>query len=290
MMKPLIRTYGALPIQQLTKRNIDDLVTKLQAGDIPRADGRKARRWKARSVNLMLTILVMILEDAQAQGIVVRNVAKLVDRVPGDTAKGLTYKPAEVRKVLARARADRLEHAWHLAPSGLRRGEVCGLTWSDIDFAARTLTVRKTRVVVDGQVEDSEPKSEASKRTLPLTPELIKVLKRAKRRLAAEQLAAGAAYVDTGFLVCNEIGEPLHPDTVSAYWDQLTAAAGVRRIRLHDARHTCGTLMHLQGVPTAVIAAWLGHADAGFTMRTYVHSQDDALSEAAQILGSVTGL
>jgi integrase len=97
-------------------------------------------------------------------------------------------------------------------------------------------------------------------------------------------------YVDSGLLVCNEIGEPLHPDTVSDYWDRLTIAAGVRRIRLHDARHTCGTLMHLQGVPTAVIAAWLGHADASFTMRTYVHSQDDALSEAAQILGSVTGL
>ncbi|MGW5387606.1 tyrosine-type recombinase/integrase [Nocardia sp. NPDC003963] len=57
--------------------------------------------------------------------------------------------------------------------------------------------------------------------------------------------------------------------------------AGVRRIRLHDARHTCGTLMHLQRVPIAVIAEWLGHADSAFTMRTYVHSQDDALVSAA---------
>ncbi|GAB2652631.1 hypothetical protein GCM10027088_33360 [Nocardia goodfellowii] len=64
----------------------------------------------------------------------------------------------------------------------------------------------------------------------------------------------------------------------------LTKAAGVRRIRLHDARHTCGTLMHLQGVPIAVIAEWLGHADSAFTMRTYVHSQNDALASAAGTL------
>jgi integrase len=104
----------------------------------------------------------------------------------------------------------------------------------------------------------------------------------------AEQLAAGALYVDTGYLVVDEVGGRLHPDTVSDRWNQLVVAAGVRRIRLHDARHTCGTLMHLEGVPTAVIAAWLEHASPAFTMRTYVHSQHDALRHAADVLGSVT--
>ncbi|MEQ7127088.1 tyrosine-type recombinase/integrase [Actinopolymorpha sp. B11F2] len=70
----------------------------------------------------------------------------------------------------------------------------------------------------------------------------------------------------------------------------MVGAAKVRKIRLHDARHTCGTLMHLQGVPIAVIAAWLGHADSAFTMRTYVHSQDEALHNAAVLLEDVTGL
>jgi len=80
----------------------------------------------------------------------------------------------------------------------------------------------------------------------------------------------------------------LHPDTLTDYWATLTKVAGVPRIRLHDARHTCGTIMHLQGVPIAVISAWLGHADAGFTARTYLHSNDDALAEAAKTLGLVT--
>jgi integrase len=66
-------------------------------------------------------------------------------------------------------------------------------------------------------------------------------------------------------VIVNEIGRRLHPDTVSDKWDLLAKAGGARRIRLHDARHTGGALMHLQGVPVAVIAAWLGHADPAFT-------------------------
>jgi integrase len=77
---------------------------------------------------------------------------------------------------------------------------------------------------------------------------------------------------------------------VADKWDTLVKRAGVRRLRFHDARHTCGTLMHLQGVPIAVIAAWLGHADPAFTMRTYVHSQDHALHDAAKVLGDVTSM
>ena len=244
--------------------------------------------WSPRTVNLMLFVLGEVLDDAMRQGLVTRNVAALVDRLPQGRTAIDTYTRSEVHKVLDAARDDRLEHAWHLALSGLRRGEVCGLRWADIDLRARTLTIVENRVTADGAALTSEPKTEAGKRTLPLTEPLVKVLRRAKRRQAAEQLAAGAMYVDTGYLVVDEIGRRLHPDTVSDRWDQLVAAAGVRRIRLHDARHTCGTLMHLEGVPTAVIAAWLGHASPAFTMRTYVHSQHHALRHAADVLGSVT--
>ena len=70
-------------------------------------------------------------------------------------------------------------------------------------------------------------------------------------------------------------------------WHRLTTSAGVRSIRLHDARHSCATALHLRGVPLAVIAAWLGHADASITARIYAHSQDDALKAAGATLGQV---
>ena len=80
----------------------------------------------------------------------------------------------------------------------------------------------------------------------------------------------------------------MRPGTLVLAWKRLLTRAGVRQLRLHDARHTCGTLMHLRGVPVAVIAAWLGHIDAAFTMRTYVHSQNDALRSAASVMDVVT--
>ena len=74
---------------------------------------------------------------------------------------------------------------------------------------------------------------------------------------------------------------------LSRYWRDAVKGAGVRHIKLHAARHTCATLMHLQGVPLAVIAAWIGHKDASLTMRLYAHSQDDALKAAGVTLDRV---
>jgi hypothetical protein len=82
-------------------------------------------------------------------------------------------------------------------------------------------------------------------------------------------------------------GHPYHPDTLGDFWRELCSAAKVRQIRLHDPRHSCASIMHAQAVPIAVISAWLGHADPAFTMRTYVHAQDDALKAATATLQKV---
>jgi integrase len=84
-----------------------------------------------------------------------------------------------------------------------------------------------------------------------------------------------------GHVVVDDVGRPYHPDTLSDFWRELCGEAKVRQVRLHDARHSCASIMHAQGVPIAVISAWLGHADPAFTMRTYVHAQNDALKDAA---------
>ena len=178
---------------------------------------------------------------------------------------------------------NRNRHAWHLALAGLRRGEILGLRWGDIDLAARTLRIGKTRVDVGGRALDQdEPKTASAGRVLPIPDALLAELTGAKRRQAAEKLAIGEAYTDLGYVVCNEAGEPYHPSTLSTLWQAAIRDLDVPQIRLHDARHTCATLMHLQGVPIAFVAAWLGHADVSFTLRTYVHAQPEALAIAAQ--------
>jgi integrase len=115
----------------------------------------------------------------------------------------------------------------------------------------------------------------------------VNVRRRASARYAAERLALGSAHADSGYVAVNEAGEPYTPDTLTRMWRKLAAAAGVRPIRLHDARHSCGTALHLRGVPLAVIAKWLGHADAETTARIYAHSQHAELVAAGQTLASI---
>jgi integrase len=288
VLAPVRAELGHLPVQKLTRRDVNELVTRLRDGQVARADSTKRRPWSARSCNYLLGALSQVLDQLVNDGTLVRNVVAHVDRVAGKPKKFATYTPMQVERVLRAIREDRNRHAWHLALSGLRRGEIGGLRWTNIDFKAKTLTIGPTRISVDGKaVEQDEPKSDDSHRVLPIPDPLLVELKAAKKRQASEKLTLGIAYADLGYVVCNEAGQPYHPDTLSKMWANAVAAAGVPRIRLHDARHTCGTTMHLQGVPAAVIAAWLGHADVAFTMRTYVHSQPDALADGAQSLARV---
>ena len=189
--------------------------------------------------------------------------------------------------MLQAADADRDGHLWYLALSGLRRGEIGALGWSDVDQSEKTLTVRMAQVAAAGKAVENCPKTDASSRTLPLDEGLAAVLRAARKRQAEERLALGPAYGDRDYVASDEAGRPYHPDTLSKRWSKLVNDAGVRHINLHSARHTCGTTLHLRGVPLSVVAAWLGHADASVTARIYAHSQPEALKAASVILGGV---
>jgi integrase len=243
VLKPVRAAHGSMPVQRLQKAHIDELVTSLKDGGLLMSNGRPRRPWSARSLNLMLTVLQMVLEDAVKQGWVVRNVAHLVDRVPQTKREMQTFTEADVRKLLKAAESDRLEAAWHLALSGLRRGEVCGLTWDDIDFEAGELNIRRTRIMVDGVVIESTPKTAKGNRALPLPDSLTRVLKRARTRQAEDRLRLPGDYLEGGYVVADEGGSPMHPETLGLAWGRLLDRAEVRQLRLHDARHTCGTLM-----------------------------------------------
>ena len=125
------------------------------------------------------------------------------------------------------------------------------------------------------------PKSKASRRTLPLPDDVVQVLKAARQRQREERLRFGEGYGGGEYVCSDEMGNPLHPDAITSRWQKFLSDIGIGYVRLHDARHSCATLMHLRGTPIAVIAAWLGHASAAFTMATYAHSQDEALNRSS---------
>lgn len=286
-LAPLREQYGTIPVQKLTRKHLDDLVAALKKGGTVTEKGKVRRPWAARSLKRTVETTSMVLDYAIERKLLEHNVARAIKPKAGKKRKPVTYTPAEVSRFLLSLETDRDGHLWFLALCGLRRSEIGGLRWSGVDFKRKMLTVHIGRAAAGGKAVEDDPKTESSIRELPMDDEMVEVLKRARRRQAADKLQLGEAYQDLGYVACNEDGTPYHPDTLTHRWARAVKRAGVRHIRLHDARHTCGTTMHLRKVPLAVIAAWLGHADASVTARIYTHSQADALRDAARSLGEV---
>ena len=182
----------------------------------------------------------------------VRNVARLVKPPEHTPRERETWSRAEVRKFPAKASSDRLYAAWRLSLYGLRRCEVLGLLWSDIDLRAGTLTVNQARVSVEYRVRIEEPKSRNGKRTLPLDGELVAALTALRKRQLDESTIAGAAYRSRlaeldwykggEHVITDEAGTPVHPEWYSDEFGRLLRRAGLPRITLHDSRHTTLTL------------------------------------------------
>jgi integrase len=151
---------------------------------------------------------------------------------------------------------------------------------------AETVTIGAARVLVDGQVLSKAPKSAAGCRTLPLDAALVTVLRALRKRQREERLAAGAAYEDGGYVVCDELGVPVHPEWFTDEFHRVAAAAGVPRIRLHDGRHTTNSLMAAAGVPEHIRAAWCGHTVA-VNVATYTHTRPEDLVMARDALSKI---
>jgi integrase len=169
---------------------------------------------------------------------------------------------------------------------GERRGEVLGLRWDDIDLEARTVRIGRSRVLVDYRLVEKSPKSERGYRTLPLDEKLVAALRALHKQQAAEKLAAGPAYEDTGYVVVDELGEPVHPEWFSDQFHRVRDRAGLPRIRLHDSRHSANSLMAAAGVLPHVRAAWCGHT-APVNEGTYTHARPEDMAVALAALSAI---
>ena len=172
---------GEKPVQKLTRRDIDDLLRKLQDGGLRRPDGSRRKPWSPRSCNYMVTALRQVLAQLVAQRYLTRNVALLVDRVPGKAKRFETFTAKQVQVVLDGISTDRNRHAWHMALAGMRRGEIAGQRWADVDFTNKLIHIGRTRVDVRGHALDqTDPKTKSAARTLPIPDGLLAELRAAK--------------------------------------------------------------------------------------------------------------
>ena len=194
----------------------------------------------------------------------------------------------QVRKFLVHIEGHRLQAAFHLAAmTGMRRGEVLGIRWADVDFTGGRLAVRHTLVSVAYEIKDSTPKTHQA-RVVDLDPGTLEQLRGHLARQQEERAAWGLGYQDCNDLVFRrEDGSPVHPDSFSQTFERLSTSSGLPRIRLHDLRHSHASIALRAGVPVKVVSERLGHQDPAFTLKQYVHVIPGMQAEAAAVIAGL---
>jgi integrase len=172
----------------------------------------------------------------------------------------------------------------------MRRGEVLGLQWPDVDLGRARVAVRRSLVTVGHQVVVSEPKTAKGRRSVALDPATVAGLKAWRKHQAAERLSWGPAWTDSGLVFTREDGRPLHPPTpreVTRSFTRNVLAADLPIIRLHDLRHTHATLALAAGVHPKVVQERLGHANIAITLDTYSHAVPALEEQAAYTVAAL---
>jgi integrase len=293
----LIPALGRLALARLSAADVERALGSFMAKGRPvTAEDRKRGRQRHQPVSALTarhvrSTLRRALGDAARDGLVGRNAAADA-RPPYVAHRPVSYlAAAEVRRLLdSTAGAEQGPLYALAATTGLRLGELLGLTWPDV--ADGTLTVRRSLArAAGGGWELAQPKSARSRRAIPL-PTVARVsIERQRVRQDVAKEAAGAAWQDRDQLVfTNAIGQPMRPEGVSARFNRDRDAAGIPPVRFHDLRHSAATMMLAEGVPLAVISEWLGHAGIAITASHYAAVVPALRREAAEAMDRALGL
>ncbi|MBQ5970072.1 MAG: tyrosine-type recombinase/integrase [Clostridia bacterium] len=170
---------------------------------------------------------------------------------------------------------------------GMRRGELLGLKWSDIDFDRQTITINRTiQYLPEKGVFESSTKTTSSERTLKAAPYTMQILRQFQAWQSAERLKSGDRWQDQGYLFTRYDGQPLRPDYLTSWFKDFVRRNNLPDIHVHSLRHTSATLLIADGTPLTTVAHRLGHANAGTTTKIYAHAIQSADAAAAEALES----
>lgn len=275
----IVPAIGHLRLDRLKPTHLQQLYASRLAGG--RADGREGGL-SPRTVRYMHAIIREALKHAVKWGLLARNVADAVDPPRMARQELQAWSPADAQRFLAATQDDRLYPLYLMAiTTGMRRGELLGLRWQDVDLDAGTLTIRHTLVHTNAGLVSQEPKTDRSRRSMPIPQAAVEALRRHRITQGQERWFAGDAYRQTDLVFTNPAGGPIEPRNLSRQFAARIRRAGVPRIRLHDLRHTHATGLLARGVHPKIVAERLGHSQIRVTMDTYSHVLPTMQREAA---------
>ncbi|MEU7054187.1 tyrosine-type recombinase/integrase [Streptomyces eurythermus] len=264
----LVPLLGSKSLEALGPRHVRTLVAEVSRRASP-ATAKEAHR-----------VLRTALTAACREELVTRNAASLVE-APKVPRRELTpWTLDETLTFLEHARRDPLYAAFVLAVAmGLRRGEILGLRWSDVDLEQRVLRISKQVQRVGGELYEDTTKSGRA-RPVPLPLICLAALRWHRMRQVEAARLKGVELSPSSYVFTTRTGRPIDPQNINRSFFRITAAAGLRRIRLHDARHGCATLLTAAGVAPRVVMEILGHSQISITMDVYTHVASDTQREA----------
>lgn len=288
--KHIVPRLGGIPLRGLSAGQLNAMYADLLV------DGRKDGKGglSPTTVRRIHATIHKALADGVRWGRLTRNPADQADPPRAMTAVMSVWTPDQLRRFLECVRSDRLFAAWlRAATTGMRRGELLGLRWADVDLDADTAAIRQIRTVVRYEVVTTRPKTEKGNRIVALDPATVVALRAHRSAQMEERLAFGPAYQETNDLVfTREDGSAIHPERFSSWFKQHCLRSGLPLARLHDVRHSYVTALLAAGVPLKVVSQRVGHASPMVTMTIYQHvlPSDDRAAAAAgarAILGDV---
>ena len=280
----IVPAIGNLTLQRLTPAHLNAVY-----GSLLVSGGKGGRPLSARTVQAVHMTVRKALGDSARWGLVVRNVAELASPPRPRRAEMQTWTAAELRAFLEYVQAERLHALWMLAASsGMRRGELLGLRWVDVDLDRARVAVRQTLVIAGREVVFSQPKTNRGRRSIAIDPRTVEALRSWRKAQLAERLAWAGAWADSGLVFTREDGTPIHPEWLSDAFEWRIKTAGLPRIRFHDLRHTHASLGLAAGIPVKVMSERLGHSSSSFTADTYQHVtpalEEQAASTVARLV------
>ena len=234
------------------------------------------------------------LQYAFKLGLIDSNPADRIERPKKEKFVGSGYEEDELNRLFEIVKGDPIELGVILgAFYGLRRSEAVGLKWDAIDFKKKTITIRHTvtQATIDGKskiIQKDRTKTKSSYRSLPLVPPFEELLHRLKAQQELNQKLCGRSYCKkyTGYIYVNEIGELVKPGYITQHFPLVLQKNGLRKIRFHDLRHSCASLLYANGVSLKEIQEWLGHSDISTTSNIYTHLNfTSKVASANAILG-----
>jgi integrase len=270
----LIPCLGRVKLSKLSPQHVGELHSWMFAKGL-----------SPTTINHTHGVLGHALKDAQRMGLVGRNVCELVDPPRKNKRRATIYTAEQVAQLLKALDGKPIEPIITLiVATGCRLGEALALKWREVDLDRTIITIHTGRAEVIGGYADSEPKTDAGNRTIPIPARVVSHLRDHRKVQLERRLWLGEAWEENDYVFPNEIGGAQQHSVPEHRFKKLLARAGLPPIRIHDLRHTAGSLMLAQGVPAPEVSRILGHASVDITYRLYAHAVPQAQKQALEAM------